>query len=83
MFRRPTVRYDATPEPATPYEKAGQVRDERIGCHRNLPLLPHQGRTRRDRSSKIARRGGRHSGYDLMEFGARSDATQIVPRVGR
>ena len=34
MFRRPTVRYGATPEPETPYQKAGQVWDERIGSAR-------------------------------------------------
>ena len=34
MFRRSTVRYGATPEPETPYQKAGQVWDERIGSAR-------------------------------------------------
>ena len=34
MFRRPTVRYGATPAPQTPYQKAGQVWDERIGSAR-------------------------------------------------
>src|SRR3984885_13386985 len=34
MFRRPTVRYAATPEPETPYQRAGQVWDERIGSAR-------------------------------------------------
>src|ERR1700761_7316332 len=34
MFRRPTVRYGATPEPETPYQKAGQIWDERIGSAR-------------------------------------------------
>src|ERR1700688_4815444 len=34
MFRRPTLRYGATPEPETPYQKAGQVWDERIGSAR-------------------------------------------------
>ena len=34
MFRRPTVRYGATPEPETPYQRAGQVWDERIGSAR-------------------------------------------------
>src|SRR5271168_314376 len=34
MFRRPTVRFGATPEPETPYQKAGQVWDERIGSAR-------------------------------------------------
>lgn len=33
-FRRPTVHYGATPEPVTPYQKAGQVWDERIGSAR-------------------------------------------------
>ena len=28
MFRRPTVRYGATPEPETPYQRAGQVWDD-------------------------------------------------------
>ena len=31
MFRRSTVRYGTTPTPETPYQKAGQVWDERIG----------------------------------------------------
>ena len=30
----PTVRYGATPEPETPYQRAGQVWDERIGSAR-------------------------------------------------
>ena len=34
MFRRSTVRYGATPEPETPYQRAGQVWDERIGSAR-------------------------------------------------
>jgi type IV secretory pathway TrbF-like protein len=34
MFRRPTVRYGMTPEPETPYQRAGQVWDERIGSAR-------------------------------------------------
>ncbi len=34
MFRRPSVRYGHTPEPETPYQKAAQVWDERIGSAR-------------------------------------------------
>ena len=34
MFRRPNVRYGTTPEPETPYRRAGQVWDERIGSAR-------------------------------------------------
>lgn len=34
MFRRSTVRYGTTPAPETPYQKAGQVWDERIGSAR-------------------------------------------------
>jgi type IV secretion system protein VirB5 len=34
MFRRPIVRYGATPAPETPYQRAGQVWDERIGSAR-------------------------------------------------
>ncbi|NIE81119.1 conjugal transfer protein TrbF [Asaia sp. As-1742] len=34
MFRRPTVRFGRTPEPETPYQKAGQVWDDRIGSAR-------------------------------------------------
>jgi type IV secretion system protein VirB5 len=34
MFRRPTVRYGSTPAPETPYQRAGQVWDERIGAAR-------------------------------------------------
>lgn len=33
-FRRPSVRYGRTPEPETPYQKAGQAWDERIGSAR-------------------------------------------------
>lgn len=31
LFKRPSVRYSKTPEPVTPYQKAAQVWDERIG----------------------------------------------------
>ncbi|WVX48381.1 hypothetical protein ROLI_014610 [Roseobacter fucihabitans] len=34
MFRRSSVRYGTTPEPITPYQKAAQVWDERIGSAR-------------------------------------------------
>ena len=34
MFRRSTVRYGKTPQPETPYQRAGQVWDERIGSAR-------------------------------------------------
>ena len=34
MFRRSTVRYGKTPEPETPYQRAGQLWDERIGSAR-------------------------------------------------
>jgi type IV secretion system protein VirB5 len=34
MFRRPSLRYATTPEPVTPYQKAAQVWDERIGAAR-------------------------------------------------
>ena len=34
MFRRPNIRYGKTPEPETPYQRAGQVWDERIGRSR-------------------------------------------------
>ncbi|MEL6754240.1 MAG: conjugal transfer protein TrbF, partial [Pseudomonadota bacterium] len=34
MFRRSSVRYSTTPEPVTPYQKAAQVWDERIGSAR-------------------------------------------------
>jgi type IV secretion system protein VirB5 len=34
MFRRPSIRYGTTPEPVTPYPKAAQVWDERIGSAR-------------------------------------------------
>jgi len=34
IFRRPSVRYGQTPEPETPYQKAAQVWDERIGSAR-------------------------------------------------
>jgi type IV secretory pathway TrbF-like protein len=34
LFRRTSVRYGRTPEPETPYQKAAQVWDERIGSAR-------------------------------------------------
>ena len=34
MFKRPSVRYGRTPQPETPYQKAAQVWDERIGSAR-------------------------------------------------
>jgi type IV secretory pathway TrbF-like protein len=34
MFKRPSVRYGRTPEPESPYQKAAQVWDERIGSAR-------------------------------------------------
>jgi type IV secretory pathway TrbF-like protein len=34
MFRRPSVRYSRTPEPETPYQRAAQAWDERIGSAR-------------------------------------------------
>jgi len=34
LFRRPGTRYGRTPEPETPYQKATQVWDERIGSAR-------------------------------------------------
>jgi type IV secretion system protein TrbF len=34
MFKRPSVHYGRTPEPVTPYQKAAQVWDDRIGSAR-------------------------------------------------
>lgn len=34
MFKRPTLHYGKTPEPETPYQKAAQAWDERIGSAR-------------------------------------------------
>lgn len=34
MFKRPTTHYGKTPEPVTPYQRAAQVWDERIGTAR-------------------------------------------------
>jgi type IV secretion system protein VirB5 len=34
LFRRPSARYGRTPEPETPYQKAAQAWDERIGSAR-------------------------------------------------
>lgn len=34
MFRRPSIRYGQTPEPATPYQRAAQAWDDRIGSAR-------------------------------------------------
>ena len=34
MFRRPSTRYGQTPEPVTPYQRAAQLWDDRIGSAR-------------------------------------------------
>ena len=34
IFRRPSLRYGQTPEPTTPYQRAAQVWDDRIGSSR-------------------------------------------------
>ena len=34
MFRRSTIRYGQTPEPETPYQRAAQIWDDRIGSAR-------------------------------------------------
>ncbi len=34
LFRRSTVRYGRTPEPETPYQRAAQAWDDRIGSAR-------------------------------------------------
>src|SRR4030081_1414964 len=34
LFRRPSARYGQTPAPETPYQRAAQVWDERIGSAR-------------------------------------------------
>ncbi|MET3791078.1 conjugal transfer protein TrbF [Aquamicrobium terrae] len=34
IFKRPTTHYGKTPEPVTPYQKAAQIWDERIGSAR-------------------------------------------------
>jgi type IV secretion system protein TrbF len=34
MFRRPSIRYGKTPEPDTPFQRAAQVWDDRIGSAR-------------------------------------------------
>lgn len=34
MFRRPSIRYGTSPEPVTPYQRAAQVWDDRIGSAR-------------------------------------------------
>ena len=31
MFRRPSIRYGQTSEPVTPYQRAAQAWDDRIG----------------------------------------------------
>ena len=36
-FKRPQVRYADTPQPATPYQAAAQVWDDRIGSARVQP----------------------------------------------
>src|SRR3546814_3806709 len=34
MFRRPSIRHGQTPEPVTPYQRAAQAWDDRIGSAR-------------------------------------------------
>ena len=34
LFKRPTTHYGKSPEPVTPYQKAAQVWDDRIGSAR-------------------------------------------------
>lgn len=34
MFRRPSIRYGTSPQPVTPYQRAAQVWDDRIGSAR-------------------------------------------------
>ena len=34
MFKRPSIRYGASPQPVTPYQRAAQVWDDRIGSAR-------------------------------------------------
>src|SRR5258705_8485675 len=34
LLRRPSIRYGRTPEPETPFQKASQIWDERIGSAR-------------------------------------------------
>src|SRR5262249_24376368 len=53
-FKRSTLRYGETPEPVTPYQKAAQVWDERIGSAR----VQAQGRPR-DRCGRGDQRGAR------------------------
>ena len=60
---------------------AARHRRDQAG-HRNLSLLPDQGRPCRYRSGGTAHRGGHHSGYDLMGFGGRCNSTQQARRVG-
>ena len=36
-FKRAGVRYATTPEPETPYQRAAQVWDERLGSARSRP----------------------------------------------
>ena len=42
-FKRPQVRYADTPQPATPYQAAAQVWDERIGSAACRPELAADG----------------------------------------
>ena len=34
MFKRPAIHYGKSPEPETPYQRASQVWDDRIGSAR-------------------------------------------------
>ena len=40
MFKRALQRYGATPEPVTPYQKAAQAWDQRIGAARVQAPVP-------------------------------------------
>ena len=51
--------------------------------YRNMPVLPHQGRTCRDRSGGTDHRDSYRSDYDLTGFSGRCNSTQQVRRVRR
>ena len=46
MFRRPSIRYGKTPEPETPYQRAAQVWDDRIGADDLIWITLHPAVTR-------------------------------------
>ena len=86
LFRRPTVRYGLTPEPETPYQRAGQAWDERIGSAR---VQARNWRSRLWLSGPERRAGGRpglavgprHGNAWVVQVDKLGQAQAIAPAV--